>query len=66
MTLYSTPCFSPSGQVQCTRKVHINFFIKLEYLKDSNAAAHSADSDKFYVVINVSLRDKSSIITFLS
>ena len=36
------------------------------YLKDSNAAAHSVDSDIFYVVINPSARSKSYIITFIS
>ena len=33
----------------------------LGYLKDSNAAAHSVDSDLFYIVINVSVRSKSYI-----
>ena len=39
---------------------------KLGYLKDSNAAAHSVDSAIFYVVINLSARSKSYIITFIS
>ena len=34
---------------------------KLGYLKDSNAAAHSVDSDIFYAVINLSARAKSYI-----
>ena len=34
--------------------------------KDSNAAAHSVDSNIFYVVINLSARVKSYIITFIS
>ena len=42
------------------------FISKLGYLKDSNAAAHSVVSDIFYVVINLSERSKSSIITFIS
>ena len=36
------------------------------YLKDSNAAAHSVNSDIFYIVINLSARSKSHIITFIS
>ena len=36
----------------------------LGYLKDSNAAAHSVDI--FYVVIDLSARSKSYIITFIS
>ena len=32
--------------------------IQLGYLKDSNAAAHSVDSDIFYVVIDLSARSK--------
>ena len=36
------------------------------YLKDSNAAAHSVDNDIFYVVIDLSARSKSYIITFIS
>ena len=40
----------------------------LVYLKDCNVAAHSVDSDIFYVVINlhVSAGSKSYIITFIS
>ena len=38
----------------------------LGYLKDCNVAAHSVDSDIFYVVINVSAGSKSYIITFIS
>ena len=34
------------------------------YLKDCNVAAHSVDSDIFYVVINPSAGSKSYIITF--
>ena len=41
-------------------------YLVLGYLKDSNAAAHSVDSDKFYVVINLSAISKSCIITFTS
>ena len=36
------------------------------YLKDCNVAAHSVDSDIFYVVINLSAGSKSYIITFIS
>ena len=43
-----------------------NFRIKLGYLKDCNAAAHSVDSDIFYVVINLFVRSESYIITFIS
>ena len=32
--------------------------VLLGYLKDSNAAAHSVDSDIFYVVIDLSARSK--------
>ena len=43
------------------------FFISLPgYLKDCNVAAHSVDSDIFYVVINLSAGSKSCIITFIS
>ena len=38
----------------------------LGYLKDCNVAAHSVDSDIFYVVINLSAGTKSYIITFIS
>ena len=38
----------------------------LGYLKDYNVAAHSVDSDIFYVVINLSAGSKSYIITFPS
>ena len=38
----------------------------LGYLKDCNVAAHSVDSDIFYVVINLSASSKSYIITFIS
>ena len=31
-----------------------------------NAAAHSVDSDIFYIVLNVSARSKSYIITLIS
>ena len=37
---------------------------ELWYLKDCNVAAHSVDSDIFYVVINLSASSKSYIITF--
>ena len=37
----------------------------LGYLKDGNAAANSVDSDISYVVINLSARSKSCIITFI-
>ena len=40
--------------------------ILLGYLKDCNVAAHSVDSDVFYVVINLSADSKSYIITFIS
>ena len=38
----------------------------LGYLKDCNVAAHSVDSDIFYVVVNLSAGSKSYIITFIS
>ena len=38
----------------------------LGYLKDCNVAAHSVDSDIFYVVINLSAGSKSYIITLVS
>ena len=38
----------------------------LGYLKDCNVAAHSVDSDIFYVVINLSAGSKAYIITFIS
>ena len=37
---------------------------ELWYLTDCNVAAHSVDSDIFYVVINLSAGSKSYIITF--
>ena len=40
--------------------------IILGYLKDCNVAAHSVDSDIFYVVINLSAGIKSYIKTFIS
>ena len=44
----------------------IFFRSSLGYLKDCNVAAHSVDSDIFYVVINLSAGSKSYIITFIS
>ena len=41
------------------------FAFILQILKDRNAAAHSVDSDIFYVVINLSVCSKSYIITFI-
>ena len=38
----------------------------LRYLKDCNVAAHSVDSDIFYVVVNLSAGFKSYIITLIS
>ena len=38
----------------------------LGYPKDYNVAAHSVDSDIFYVVINLSAGSKSYIVTFIS
>ena len=38
----------------------------LGYLKDCHVAAHSVDSDIFYVVINLSAGSKSYIITLVS
>ena len=37
----------------------------LGYLTNCNVAAHSVDSDIFYVVINLSASSKSYIITFI-
>ena len=42
----------------------IVFRTLLGYLKDCNVAAHSVDSDIFYVVISLSAGSKSYIITF--
>ena len=50
----------------CFRFLFLFFRSLLGYLKDSNAAAHSVDSDIFYIVINVSARSKSYIIIFIS
>ena len=44
----------------------IFFRALLGYLQDCNVAAHSVDSDIFYVVINLSAGSKSYIITFVS
>ena len=46
----------------------LNIFFRslLGYLKDCNVAAHSVDSDIFYVVINLSAGSRSYIITFIS
>ena len=40
--------------------------ILTRYLKDCNVAAHSVDSDIFYVVISLSAGSKSYIITLVS
>ena len=50
----------------CFRFLLLFFRFLQGYLKDSNAAAHSVDSYIFYIVINVSARFKSYIITFIS
>ena len=47
------------------RFLPIFFRSLLGYLKDYNVAAHSVDSDMFYVVINLSAGSKSYIITFI-
>ena len=48
-------------------RVFLIFFrTLLGYLKDCNVAAHSVDSDIFYVVIDLSARSKSHSITFIS
>ena len=48
-------------------RVFLIFFrTLLGYLKDCNVAAHSVDSDIFYVVINLSAGSKSYIITLVS
>ena len=44
---------------KCRPFVAFSYNIKLGYLKDSNAAVHSVDSDIFYVVIYLSVRSKS-------
>ena len=46
----------------CFRFLLLFFRSLLGYLKDSNAAAHSVDSDIFYIVIYVSARPKSYIM----
>ena len=50
----------------CFRFLLLFFRSSLGYLKDSNAVAHSVDGDIFYVVINLSARFKSYIVTFIS
>ena len=50
----------------CFRFLLIFFRSLLGYLKDCNVAAHSVDSDIFYVVINLSAGSKSYIITLIS
>ena len=57
----SEPC-----ACHCFRFLPLFFRSLLGYLKVSNAAVHSVDSDIFYIVINVSARSKSCIITFIS
>ena len=52
--------------VESVGEVNYEFNELLGYLKDSNAAAHSVDNDIFYVVIDLSARSKSYIITFTS
>ena len=48
-------------------RVFLIFFrTLLRCLKDCNVAAHSVDSDIFYIVINLSAGSKSCIITFIS
>ena len=48
-------------------RVFLIFFrTLLGYLKDCNVAAHSVDSDIFYVVINLSAGSRSYIITLVS
>ena len=49
-----------------SRFLLIFFRSLLGYLKYCNVAAHSVDSDIFYVVINLSAGFKSYIITFIS
>ena len=50
----------------CFRFLNLFFRSLLGYLEDSNAAAHSVDSDIFYLVINVSAHSKSCILIFIS
>ena len=50
----------------CFRFLLLFFRSLLGYLKDSNVAAHSVDSDILYIVINVSASSKSYIVTFIS
>ena len=54
--------------LSCHGFLLIFFRSLLGYLKDCNVAAHSVDSDIFYVpvVINLSAGSKSYIITFIS
>ena len=42
------------------------FYLYLGYLKDSNAAAHSVDSDIFNAVIHLSARSKTYINCYFS
>ena len=48
------------------RSLLIFFRSLLGFLKDCNVAAHSVDSDIFYVVINLFAGSKSYITTFIS
>ena len=50
----------------CFRFLLLFFRSFLGYLKDSNAMAHSVDSDIFYIVINVSVSSNSYIRVFIS
>ena len=48
----------PTSQLRAC-KIEAKSIIKLGYLRDSNFTAHSVDNDKFYSVINLSVRFKS-------
>ena len=64
-----TAMITPHSRVlsgHCFCFLLIFFSSLLGYQKDCNVAAHSVDSDIFYVVISLTAGSKSYIITFIS
>ena len=59
-------CSEPCAFFRGFRFLLIFFSSLLGYQKDCNVAAHSVDSEIFYVVINLTAGSKSYIITFIS
>ena len=58
--------YLPRPSTKTFTQCKMSLKLQLGHLKDSNAAAHSVDGDIFYVVINLSARSKSYILTFIS